>query len=125
MAITHMPQYQNHPFEELRVQDYEAGRKKAQPDAFEFGAAVGWVGAPAAAPAFGGGVSSTCSEKQNSREGQEILEGCEDKEQKGKSEEIVMEAGGDIFIHMYVCVFVCIYTHMCVYIYMYMEHVCM
>ena len=107
------------------MQDYEAGRKKAQPDAFEFGAAVGWVGAPAAAPAFGGGVSSTCSEEQNSREGQEILEGCEDKEQKGKSEEIVMEAGGDIFIHMYVCVFVCIYTHMCVYIYMYMEHVCM
>ena len=56
MAITHMTQYQNYSFEELRVQDYEAGRKKAQPGAGGFGAAAGGFGAPAAAPAFGGGA---------------------------------------------------------------------
>ena len=31
MAITHMPQYQNYSFEELRVQDYQASRKRADP----------------------------------------------------------------------------------------------
>jgi len=33
MAITHMPQYHKYSFEELRVQDYEAGRTKIQPGA--------------------------------------------------------------------------------------------
>ena len=49
MAITHMPQYQNYSFEELRVQDYEANRKKFQ------GGNVGGFGQAAGFGAFGGG----------------------------------------------------------------------
>ena len=58
MAITAMPAYQNYSFEELRVQDYDAGRKKAQ-GGFGLGGGGGF-GAPAA-PAnngFGGGGGS-------------------------------------------------------------------
>jgi hypothetical protein len=67
MAITAMPAYQNYSFDELRVQDYGAGRTKPKPGtvggfgqsaAGGFGGfgqtqAAGGFGQPAAAPAFG------------------------------------------------------------------------
>jgi hypothetical protein len=56
MAITHMQQYSDHSFEELRVQDYEVGRKKLVGGASAttgFGAAASGVGGAPATSAFG------------------------------------------------------------------------
>jgi nuclear pore complex protein Nup98-Nup96 len=56
MAITHMQQYSDHSFEELRVQDYEAGRKKLVAGGSFAGATTGFG---AAASGFGGAPATS------------------------------------------------------------------
>ncbi len=69
IAITHMQQYSEHSFEELRMQDYEAGRKKlvgggAFPDATTgFGAAASGFGGAPATSAFGAAAGAWALKK--------------------------------------------------------------
>ncbi|GAA6048227.1 hypothetical protein JCM3770_006491 [Rhodotorula araucariae] len=64
-SITCMPQYKNYSFEELRLQDYQAGRKHPTAGAVPaFGSAFGASSTPAfgaAAPAAGGGLFGASS----------------------------------------------------------------
>ncbi len=53
-SVTAMPQYQEKSFEELRLEDYMAGNKGSQGQ--PVAAPVGGFGAPAPAPAMGGGL---------------------------------------------------------------------